>query len=511
MKRLIPTCLALLPIPVATSPVIPQADAGDPVQDETAAESLPEVERGLKVNAEGAFRGYTLFAPLTSKTIYLMDLEGEIVHRWECGEWSGSPYLLDDGHLLFCAQEADAPGTFQGGGIGGRLVKIDWEANVVWTHAVADEYQVQHHDIEPMPNGNLLLIIWEHRYPEDVIEFGRDPEHVGEQGLWPDAILELEPVGADEAKIVWEWHAWDHLIQDFDPERRNYGSVPAHPELIDINADHRDRPALTEEERVKQAAVEAQMRALGYAGGDEDEEDDGDAADDGGSDKGADWLHSNGIDYHPEYDLIVISTPQLSEFWVIDHSTSTRQAASHRGGRWGKGGDLLFRWGNPRNYGAGQDSDRKLFYQHDPEWILDGPAGELRLTIFNNGRGRAGGDFSSVDEFVLPFDPEQGFVREPGKPFGPAEPVWSYSDQGNFFSSFISGAHRLPNGNTFICSGAPGRMLEVTPEGEIVWDFLNPYAGDTQPGEKAPSVPRTALFRATRIAPDHPGLKALEL
>ncbi len=116
-----------------------------------------------------------------------------------------------------------------------------------------------------------------------------------------------------------------------------------------------------------------------------------------------------------------------------------------------------------------------------------------------------------MDEFVLPFDPEQGFSRELGKAFGPDEPIWSYSDQGNFYSGFISGAHRLPNGNTFICSGSPGRMLEVTPKGEIVWDFPNPYGGETQPGEKAPSVPRTALFRATRIAPDHLGLRALEL
>ncbi len=281
--------------------------------------------------------------------------------------------------------------------------------------------------------------------------------------------------------------------------------------MININADHRDQTALTDAERKKQAAIEAQMRALGYAGGDEEEEDDEDAADDGASDKGADWLHTNGIDYHPGYDLIVINTPELNELWVIDHSTSTRQAASHRGGRWGKGGDLLFRWGNPRNYGAGKDSDRRLFYEHDPKWIFDGPERGLRLTIFNNGGGRPGGDFSSVDELLLPFDPEQGFVREPGEPFGPNEPVWSYSDQGNFYSSFISGAHRLPNGNTFICSGAPGRMLEVTPAGEIVWDYLNPYGGETQPGENAPSVPRTALFRATRIAPDHPGLRALEL
>ncbi len=213
MKRLIPASLALLSISFATTPAIAQDGSGAPPRDETTEASEPEVERGLKVNAAGAFQGYTMFAPLTSKTIYLMDLEGKIVHRWECEYSSGSQYLLDDGHLLFCAQEEDTPGPFQGGGIGGRLVKIDWEGKVVWTYVLADEYQNQHHDIEPMPNGNLLLITWEHRYPEDVIEFGRDPEHVGEAGLWPDAVLELEPVGADDAKIVWEWHVWDHLIR----------------------------------------------------------------------------------------------------------------------------------------------------------------------------------------------------------------------------------------------------------------------------------------------------------
>ena len=250
MKRLIPTCLALLPIWLVTSPAFGQEGIEDILQDEgVQADEAPEpeVERGLKVNATGAFQGYTLFAPVTSKTIYLMDMAGEIVHSWECEISAGSPYLLDNVDLIYCGEEPDVPGPFNGGGRGGRMVRIDWEGKVVWTFAVADEYQNQHHDIEPMPNGNLLLITWEHRYPDDVIEFGRDPEHVGEAGLWPDAVLELEPVGADDAKVVWEWHAWDHLIQDFDPKRRNYGSVPAHPELIDINADHRDQPALTEE------------------------------------------------------------------------------------------------------------------------------------------------------------------------------------------------------------------------------------------------------------------------
>ena len=61
-----------------------------------------------------------------------------------------------------------------------------------------------------------------------------------------------------------------------------------------------------------------------------------------------DWLHTNGIDYNAEYDLIVLSVPRMNELWVIDHSTTTEEALGSTGGRWGKGGDLLWRWGNPR-------------------------------------------------------------------------------------------------------------------------------------------------------------------
>jgi hypothetical protein len=205
----------------------------------------------------------------------------------------------------------------------------------------------------------------------------------------------------------------------------------------------------------------------------------------------SDWLHTNAIDYNADLDLLVTSTPHACEIWVIDHSTTIAEAASHSGGRWGKGGDLLYRWGNPQNCGLGTSADKKLFYQHNVTWAKDAPKDELRVRLFNNGSERPGKEYSSVDELVLPFDAQRGFTREPGHPFGPSGAAWSYSDPDNFFSGFISGAQRLPNGNTLIC------------------DYWNPLGGEITPAKQAGKAPPHALFRATRIAANDPALAKL--
>jgi hypothetical protein len=169
-------------------------------------------------------------------------------------------------------------------------------------------------------------------------------------------------------------------------------------------------------------------------------------------------------------------------------------------------------------YGAGTAADRQLFFQHQPDWVTPGLPGAGHVLLFNNGRKRAPQEYSSIDELALPFDPAHGFTREPGKAFGPAGPVWTYSDPDAFYSHFISGCQRLSNGNTFICSGKQGRFFEVTPAGEIVWEYWNPHGGDLERGQgrAAPlgdpsPVESTSCFRADKIAPDHPGLKALGL
>ena len=466
-------------------------------------------ERGLVLNDESAFQGYTLIAPLRSKTTYLLDMQGEIVHTWESEYPPGnSVYLRDDGTLLRACRTASE--FFQGGGQGGRLQIHAWDGTVLWDYACSDEQWMSHHDIEPLPNGNVLVIAWERRTREAAIAAGRDPEHIGDVGFWPDKIVEIEPILPDGGRVVWEWSAFDHLVQDFDPSKANYGDVTEHPERIDVNADHRGQPPLSAEERERQEELHRQMRALGYMG----EEEEGESEEEPSVHRG-NWLHSNGIDYHPEFRLILLSVRTLNEIWTIDHSTSTEQAAGSRGGRWGHGGDLLYRWGNPRTYGRGTEVDQQLFRQHDATFVEGDPPALLHALVFNNGEGRPAGEFSTVDEISLPFDPERGFGEFEGA-LPPANPLWTYTaaDREGFYSAFISGAQRLPSGTTLVCSGVQGRVFEITREGKVVWDYVSPFGNVevTRPGgaaDRPGGATVHGLFRATRIAPDHPGLRSL--
>ena len=311
---------------------------------------------------------------------------------------------------------------------------------------------------------------------------------------------------------MWEWHAWDHLVQDRDPSKDHYGDVTAHPELIDVNADHRREPPLSEAERRRREELEREMRALGYLG---DGGGEGDAPDRRrGRPPGADWLHVNSVDYHPGLDLVLLSVRALNEIWVIDHSTTTAEAAGHAGGRHGRGGDLLYRWGNPATYGHGERADRRLFLQHDATWVPGPGPGALHVLVFNNGVGGAGPGsrpWSSVDELALPYAPGRGFARAEAAAFGPAGLAWSYAapERESFFAPFVSGAQRLPNGNTLIASGVEGRLFEVSPAGELLWDYRNPFGAEADPGGGRGPVAPGGLFRATRLPADHPGIAAL--
>lgn len=478
-----------------------------------------EGERGLRKREAAALQGYTLIAPLRSQSIYLVDMDGKTVHTWETGHLPGGvTRFLPNGHLLRSANLEGNP-RFHGGGIGGRIEELDWGGKVVWHYDLTGDERTLHHDFTTMPNGNLLAIAWEYHPPEEIFERGRAQNQVHDEGLWCDVVVEIarqEPTGG---KIVWTWRSCDHLVQDQREKGRDFGVIAEMPGRIDINADHRFDAPETEAERKSREEREAMMHGLGYGGGQADGAGGGDvAAVDAPApapasppvkppDKyNADWLHTNGIDYLPEQDLIVLSSPHLSEIWVIDHGTTTAEAATSKGGRRGRGGDLLWRWGNPRNYGAGDDDSRTLFAQHNPTWVRGAEPDRLSLLVFDNGDSRPGGEHSAVLELTLPFDPARGFLRDEGWPFGPAEPSWSYKDPERFFSPFISGAERLANGNTLICEGARGRIFEVTAAGLIVWDFYSPFGGELAPSKQGGRAPSKALFRATRIPADHPGL-----
>ncbi len=468
-------------------------------------ESLADASRahgrrkGVVVNKDTAFDGYTLFTPLTSKLAYLIDMQGEVVHEWEAELPPGlSVYLRDNGNLLRTARHADSSHGFYAPGAGGFIQEFAPDGTLLWDYSLG-EGLLQHHDIEPMPNGNILVLAWEQRSHEEALAAGRHPSKVGRLGLWPDCIFEVKPILPSGGEIVWEWHFWDHLIQDIDPSKGNYGDVAANPGRIDLNADPIAK-VITAEER-------DELRDIGYLGGDDDEDEETARVR-----ARADWTHINGIDYNPELDQIVLSVLMYNELWVIDHSTTTAEAAGSSGGRQGMGGDIIFRWGNPANYRAGDETDRRLFSQHHTQWIDPGLPGAGNILLYNNGWGRPKGRYSSAEELTTPVTSTGSYPLTAGQAFEPKEALRSFNRAGKrrFFSRRISGAQRLPNGHTLVCVGESGHFIELDNDMEVHWEYLSPMTGDFNPtGDDALHTSGSACFRATRLAKDHPGILAL--
>jgi hypothetical protein len=206
----------------------------------------------------------------------------------------------------------------------------------------------------------------------------------------------------------------------------------------------------------------------------------------------------------------------LNEIFIIDHSTTTEEAAGHQGGRWGRGGDILYRWGNPRNFNAGDSTHQQLGGQHDVQWIGKGLPGEGNLVVFNNYVPGSDPGYSSIVEIKAPLSDKGYFLNKNGR-YGPENPDWSYlaSDSLSFFAPFISGTQRLSNGKTFITSGPQGRFFEVNSNKEIVWEYWTPYAGYVRMPDGTtpqPIGPFTyATFRATFIPADHPAVAGKDL
>ncbi len=427
---------------------------------------------GLIKNTAKSYPGYTLFAPKHNSITYLIDNEGREVHRWDKSEYEPgqSVYLLENGHLLRCCFTLGRGLTR--GGEGGRLEEYDWDGNLVWEFDYATDNYMLHHDIAVLPNGNILALAVEKKTYEECIAAGFEPHMLRDRELYPDYVIEIEPTRPYGGKIVWEWHVWDHLIQDFDRAKADYGDVAGHPELVYVHCNDRPAPAF--------------------------------------------WNHMNSIAYNEKLDQIVLSVRGCNEIWVIDHSTTTREAAGHIGGKGGKGGDLLYRWGNPKAYKRGTRHDRKLFEQHDAHWIPEGYPGQGHILVFNNGIDR---DYSSVEEIMLPMDQNGNYIIQARRPYGPDAPVWSYKAENSreFYSSQISGAHRLPNGNTLICAGVQGEFFEVTPHGETVWNYVNPVVrgGVLAQGERPGTDHRghnwNAVFKIHRYSMNYAGLKNKDL
>ena len=337
----------------------------------------------IQYDASRATAGYTVFSPLDGHETLLIDLQGEIVHRWDIGgNPGGYGYLLPSGNLL-CAIDTKT-GDARFGGKGGHLKELDWDGNLVWEHI--DE--LQHHDFRRLSNGHTLYIGWE-RMPEAAKQrvTGAAPGSEDTDGtIWGDYLKEVNPAG----ETVWEWHTHSDMeIEKFPlhhmSTRKEFAHCNACAEMPDGN--------------------------------------------------------------------IILSFRRNSTIAIVDKAT--KQIKWHRSNdEWGQ--------------------------QHDCSVLENG-----NILLFANGIHVPRGVYHS---FVVEIEPEKG------------EEVWRYQDvpAWDFFSPNISGAQRLSSGNTLICEGLTGRIFEVTHEGDIVWEYINPYFGPYHGSQS------NRVFRAYRYAPDSP-------
>jgi hypothetical protein len=446
-----------------------------------------------------AYDGYTLF---THTYTFLIDMEGNVVNMWKIPEGYAiekTARLLENGNLLQAIRPPEGKPPMGGGTgvVGSVFQELDWDGNILWEFQDPRPNYVAHHNFKRIFNKKLnayTTIMVATRgtgdsifvSEEEAVAKGCDPSGSNEEGR-PDAIVEVDMDG----NIVWEWWSFDHVIQDRNPDWPNYGIIAANPGKIDLNW------------------------GKGVQG---------------------DFIHANSLDYNEELDQIVVNASVLSEFWIIDHG-GTFIPGDPEGSialAAGPKGDILYRWGNPNVFDHGEEPSscegqsseghQQVHFSHDIQWIKPGLPGAGHFIVFDNGARRSGITRSALVE-VNPYDgpPENGdYIPQMEAGYDERgrskQIVWIFKSKevNSFYSQHISGCQRLPNGNTLACTGRHGHFFEVTGDGEVVWEYINPIAGGRGFDKGSPyKVLKDGqfnwVFTCHRYGPDFSGLKGKDL
>ncbi len=288
-----------------------------------AVESMLTPTGVLQWDKTAAFEGYTLLSPNLHPNVYLLDMQGNVVHTWKT---AGNPglyaELLPNGHLLRGLRIM--PKIVPFGGISGAVQELDWDGNVVWEHKIYSPTNGTHHAYDRMPNGNTLIVAWQYKTYEEAIKKGRKPDTLPKKGsghkrdgveydgFWEDYIVEVD----DKGKEVWAWHSWDHIGKGADKLDINY--------ILPIDNYYGD----------------------------------------------SDWLHINSVRYIKETNQLLIVSRNFGEVFLLDKAT----------------GKIVYRWGNPSTHGKGErpgflnPGSQILFGPHDATWLGDG-----KVMLFDNG------------------------------------------------------------------------------------------------------------------------------
>ncbi len=395
---------------------------------------------GLQYTSEEAMDGYTMFETFSST--YLVDNCGRVVNEWLVSDTHLHTKLTRDGNLMYIRN--------------GVIYVKNWDDELIEFVSVdSDENLTLVYEVIELPNQNFLAVARQYFDEDDFEAIGYEFQ-AGESAFFMDAVVEIDRFTSE---IVWKWSIADHVIQERDSSAANYGSIEDNPQLLNMDA----------------------IATF-------------------------DWTFEesfmiNGMDYNPELDHIVLSVRKMSEVVIIDHSTTTEQAAGSTGGSSGKGGDILYRWGNQQNYGRGIEANRELYFQHNPNWIHHGEHSG-KIILFNNGLSRQ----PEISEGIIidpPYDPQtRTYHLEDGEAYLPDGPTKIYSHStasglSDMYSGYTSGAKVLSNGNILITEGDDARLHELTPDGQLAWQYDIPVFG--------------YIFRGEKYAADYPGLEGKDL
>lgn len=334
--------------------------------------------------------GYTLFAPQTGNgAVYLIDIDGAVVHQWNMPHRPGrDAVLLANGNLGYNGSHPDSPDIYPAWPLwhGGAFREVTPAGDVVWAH----DDMAHHHDARWLANGNLLYTTAE-PVPRDFaarIQGGSSQHDLPDGTIFGDVVKEVNRQG----EIVWLWRSWEHL----DP-----AAYPIHPFF--------DR-------------------------------------------------------YH--WPLINSVAPTRDGLVLMSLRTTSGVVAINKAS-----GDIAWEIGHDM-----------LAQQHAPEELPNG-----NFIVFDNGNFRPG--ISTPYSRVVEIDPRSKTI------------AWEYTDEMRpaFFSAYMGGAQRLANGNTFITESSFGRLFEVTPDSEVVWEYVIPYFAEyPEPARKFILGHHNSVFRAHR-------------
>ena len=379
-------------------------------------QSVLDWQQGVSVyHPEKCFNGYTLFCPVSSPTIYLIDMSGEVVHMWFVGEGSSSKTAT---HAKYVGEGRILCGA-------NWVTELDWSGNVVWHYrpegaeedphgasgliAWDPSYKVKgaHHDFQRLENGNTLILASE----------GITDSSISDHPLSSDYFLEVTQAG----KAVWAWHSSEHFEE--------FGFTVEGKQLI----------------------REAPGTHMGTGPGD--------------------YLHTNTLEVLPDTPLgqrdprfrkgnILSSQRNTNTIYIVDRDS----------------GEVVWLWGSG-----------ELVGQHHPNMLENG-----NILVYDNGGLGGYPRETRIFTRLIEVNPESGEI------------VWEYKHNPKryfhhkFFSYSWGSAQRLPNGNTLSLDSNMGRLFEITPEGELVWEYVNNYMGQMR--HRGRTRMETGVYRCYRIA-----------